>query len=114
MDAEKILSCLNDDVAYTVYEGGPTHIGKDKILEIITAFFRKWKKIEFEVKRISVMGNVTMHERAEDYHGVNGQDNWHFHVTSLLVFKDGKITLWRDYGTPGERQAAPGASPLSE
>ena len=111
MDAEKILSCLHDDIAYMVYDGGPIHKGKDKILEVITEFFKKWQKIEFEVKRISVMGNVTMHERAEDYLGVEGQDDWHFHVTSLLAFKDGKITLWRDYGTPGERQNSPGAGP---
>ena len=111
MDADKIISCLHDDIAYMVYEGGPTHEGKDKIHEVVTAFFKKWKKIEFDVKRMSIMGNVTMHERAEDYHGVEGQEDWHFHVTSLLVFKDGKIIIWRDYGTPGERQESPGAGP---
>jgi len=110
-DADKIISCLHDDIAYMVYEGGPTHEGKDKIHEVVTAFFKNWKKIEFDVKRMSIMGNVTMHERAEDYHGVEGQEDWHFHVTSLLVFKDGKIIIWRDYSTPGERQESPGAGP---
>jgi limonene-1,2-epoxide hydrolase len=60
---------------------------------------------------MSVMGNVTMHERSEDYHGVEGQEDWHFHVTSLLVFQDGKIFNWHDYGTPGERALSPGAGP---
>lgn len=111
MDADKIVSCLHDDITYMVYEGGPIHEGKDKIHEVVTAFFKQWARIEFNVKRMSVMGNVTMHERAEDYHGVEGQGDWHFHVTSLLVFKDGKIIIWRDYSTPGERQESPGAGP---
>lgn len=46
MDVDKIISCLHDDVTYVVYDGGPMHEGKEKIRAVITAFFKRWNKIE--------------------------------------------------------------------
>lgn len=103
-DCDRLLTLLADDVEYMVYESGPVHVGHVAIEGAVRPFLAKYHRVEFKVVQMSVMGPVVSHERTEDYYGPDGALDTHFHVVGLLVIKDGKIVLWRDYSFPGAKQ----------
>jgi len=103
-DCDRLLMLLADDVAYMVYEGGPVHIGPAAVAGAVRPFLAKFERVEFKILRLSVMGPVVSHERTEDYYAPGGKLDTHFHVVGLLVIKDGKIVIWRDYALPGAEQ----------
>jgi limonene-1,2-epoxide hydrolase len=51
-----------------------------------------------------VIGELVIHERTEHYYAPGGKLDTRFHVVGLLVIKDGKIEVWRDYAIPGVEQ----------
>jgi limonene-1,2-epoxide hydrolase len=87
-----------------VYEGGPVHTGHAAVEGAVRPFLAKYERVEFEILRMSAIGPVVSHERTENYYGPGGKLDTHFHVVGLLVIKDGKIVLWRDYSYPGAEQ----------
>lgn len=103
-DCDRLLTLLADDVRYMVYEGGPEHVGPAAIERAVRPFMGKFERIEFAIKRLSVIGSVVSHERTEHYYGPDGQLDTRFEVVGLLVIKDGKIIVWRDYSLPGATQ----------
>ena len=103
-DADKLLTYLADDVVYQIYEGGPVRNGKAEVRESLERFFRHWRRVEFIVERVAVVGPIVVNERREEYDGVEGQDDWRFHVAGVFVIIDGKIQHWRDYSMPGKKQ----------
>ncbi len=103
-DAGTLLSYLADDVEYQIYEGGPIRRGKAEVRESLDRFFKHWRRVEFFVERLTVIGPVVVNERREEYDGVEGQDDWRFHVASVFVLENGKIRHWRDYSMPGKQQ----------
>jgi len=103
-DVEGIVSCVADDVVYMVHEGGRMLHGKEEVRATLTNFMKLWKKIEFQILGLHVMGPLVIHERTEYYTGVEGQPDWSFWVAALLIIKDGKIVIWRDYSMPGKKQ----------
>ena len=103
-DTDTLLTLVADDVTWMVYDGGPVHAGRDEVEASARPFMAKYERIDFKILRMSVMGSVTMHERTEDYYAPGGEVDTHWHVTGLLVIKDGQIVIWRDYGIPGARQ----------
>jgi len=103
-DCDLLLTLLADDVRYMVYEGGPEHVGHAAIEHAVRPFMAKYNRIEFSIKRLSVMGPVVSHERTEHYYGPDGQLDTRFEVVGLLVIKDGKVVIWRDYSLPGATQ----------
>lgn len=103
-DADALLAYLTDDVEYQIYEGGPVRRGKGEVRESLERFFRHWQRVEFFVERLTVIGPIVVNERREEYDGVEGQDDWRFHVASVFVIDDGKIRHWRDYSMPGKQQ----------
>lgn len=107
MDVDAICSLLAENVVYMIYDGGPVERGVEAIRNRLTAFMKNWKKIDFKIGRLNVIGPLVIHERIEDYHGANGHPDWHFEVAAMLVIKDGKILIWRDYGQPGGHQSFP-------
>lgn len=103
-DADTLIAYLADDVVYQIYDGGPVRNGTAEVRESLERFFKIWRRIEFFVERLTVMGPIVVNERREEYDGIEGQDDWRFHVASLFVIERGKIKLWRDYGLPGKKQ----------
>lgn len=103
-DADALLEYLADDVEYQIYEGGPVRRGKDEVRESLERFFKHWRRVEFFVERLTVIGPIVVNERREEYDGVEGQDDWRFHVASVFVLENGKIRHWRDYSMPGKQQ----------
>lgn len=103
-DAEALLGYLADDVVYQIYEGGPIRRGKGEVRESLERFFPHWRRIEFLVDRLTVIGPIVVNERREEYDGIEGQQDWRFHVASVFVIEGGKIRHWRDYSMPGKKQ----------
>ena len=103
-DCDRLLTLLADDVRYMVYEGGPEHVGPAAIEHAVRPFMAKYDRIEFAIKRLNVIGPVVSHERTEHYYGPDGQLDTRFEVVGLLVIKEGKIIVWRDYSLPGATQ----------
>jgi len=102
-DTDALLTLVADDVTWMVYDGGPVYSGPDEVEAATRPFFAKFERVDFKILRTKVMGMVTMHERTEDYYAPGGELDTHWHVTGLLVIKDGKIVIWRDYGIPGAK-----------
>ena len=103
-DCDRLLTLLDEDVAYMVYEGGPVHVGHAAVEGAVRPFLAKYERVEFEIMRMSAIGSVVSHERTEHYYGPGGSLDTRFHVVGLFVIKDGKIVLWRDYSYPGAEQ----------
>ena len=103
-DCDRLLTLLADDVRYMVYEGGPEHVGHVVIENAVRPFMAKYARIEFEIGRLTVVGPVVSHARTEHYFGPDGQLDTRFEVVGLLVIKNGKIVIWRDYSLPGATQ----------
>ncbi len=109
-DVDKILAHVADDVVYMVHEKGRTLQGKEEVRNVLTNFMKLWDKIEFNILKLQVMGPLVIHERTEDYAGKGDQPDWHFWVAALLVIRDGKIEIWRDYNVPGKKQDLGGST----
>ncbi len=103
-DCERLVSFLRDDVAYMVYDDGPVFRGPQEIASKVGPFMQKFPRIEFEILRLDVIGPAVIHERTEHYYGPDGELDTFFHVVGVLVMRDGKIVLWRDYAIPGVEQ----------
>ena len=103
-DIDALIALLADDVRYMIYEGGPVKQGPDEVREAVGRFMRKFERIQFSILRLEVMGSVVIHERTEDYYAPGGTLDTHFHVVGLLVVKDERIAVWRDYTMPGAEQ----------
>ena len=104
MDVEGIVACIADDVVYMIHEGGRTLNGKEEVRSTLTGFMKMWSKIEFRILELHVMGPLVIHERTEYYTARDGRPDWSFWIAGLLVVKDGKIVIWRDYSMPGKKQ----------
>jgi limonene-1,2-epoxide hydrolase len=103
-DCERLLGYLHDDVAYLVYDDGPVFRGPAEIATRVGPFMAKFARIEFEILRMTVIGPAVIHERTEHYYDADGKVDTFFHVVGVLVMRDGKIVMWRDYAIPGARQ----------
>jgi limonene-1,2-epoxide hydrolase len=103
-DADALLKYLADDVEYQIYEGGPVRHGKAEVRDSLQRFFPRWRRVEFIVERLHVIGPIVANERREEYDGVAGQQDWRFHVAGVFVIEGGKIRHWRDYSMPGKEQ----------
>ncbi|MBM4195879.1 MAG: hypothetical protein FJ197_02090 [Gammaproteobacteria bacterium] len=104
MDPDGIVSHLEDDCAYQIYEGGPVKRGKAEIHATLVDFMKRWRSIEFRVFRLAALGSFVLHERCEIYTGRDGHPDWEFNVTGLLWIPKGRIRRWRDDSLPGARQ----------
>lgn len=103
-DVDALLAQLHDDVVYMVYEGGPVLRGPGEIRDRVSRFLARYARVEFEILRMHVIGRAVIHERTEHYYGPGGELDTRFHVVSVLVMRDDRIVLWRDYGMPGAGQ----------
>ena len=101
---DELMPLLAENIAYMVYEGGPTHVGHAAVEGAVRPFLAKFERVEFEILRLNVIGELVIHERTEHYYAPGGELDTRFHVVGLLRIKDGKIEAWRDYGMPGVEQ----------
>ncbi len=104
MDPDRIAGYLAPDCVYQLYENGPVKRGVPEIHRTLVEFMQRWRRVEFEIFRLSAMGNFVLHERRERYTGRDGHPDWEFNVTGLLLIRDGRIRRWRDDALPGARQ----------
>ena len=104
MDPDAIVSHLEPDCVYQVYENGPVKRGTAEIHATLTEFMKRWRSIEFRIFRLCAMGRFVIHERTEIYTGRDGHPDWEFNVTGLLWIPDTRIRRWRDDSLPGARQ----------
>ncbi|MEZ5565388.1 MAG: limonene-1,2-epoxide hydrolase family protein [Gammaproteobacteria bacterium] len=104
MDPDAIVSHLDEECIYQIYEGGPVRHGVQEIHTTLTQFMTRWRSIEFRVFRLASLGSFVIHERCELYTGREGQADWEFNVTGTLWIPNGKIRHWRDDSLPGARQ----------
>ncbi|WKZ11139.1 MAG: limonene-1,2-epoxide hydrolase family protein [Gammaproteobacteria bacterium] len=104
MDPERIVAHLAPDCVYQIYRNGPVKRGAPEIHATLAAFMQRWQRVEFEIFRLSALGDFVLHERSERYTGRDGHPDWEFNVTSLLLIENGRIRRWRDDALPGARQ----------
>jgi limonene-1,2-epoxide hydrolase len=104
MDPDAIVSHLEEDCLYQIYEGGPVKRGVAEIHATLTQFMTRWRSVEFRVFRLAALGNFVIHERCEIYTGRDDQADWEFNVTGTLWIPKGRIQRWRDDSLPGARQ----------
>ncbi|MFQ5634581.1 MAG: nuclear transport factor 2 family protein [Gammaproteobacteria bacterium] len=103
-DADTLVAYLADDIVYQIYDGGPIRNGLAEVRDSLQRFFGHWRRVEFFVERLSVIGPIVVNERREEYDGIEGQQDWRFHVAGLFVIENGRIRQWRDYSLPGKEQ----------
>jgi limonene-1,2-epoxide hydrolase len=103
-DCDTLMTLLSDDVAYMVYEGGPVHQGPAAVEQAVRPFMARFGQIRFRILRLEVMGPIVIHERTEHYYAPDGELDTRFHVIGMLVIKDDRIIIWRDYSMPGAEQ----------
>jgi len=104
MDPARIVSHLEPDCIWQIYEGGPIKRGTAEIEATLTQFMARWRAVEFHIFRLCALGQFVLHERCERYTGREGQPDWEFNVTGLLWIPAGRIKRWRDDSLPGARQ----------
>ncbi len=103
-DCDQLLAMLADDIRYMVYEGGPEYSGPAEIERVVRPFMARFKRIEFSIRRLEVIGPVASHDRTEHYYGPDGKLDTRFEVAGLLIIKENRIVSWRDYSLPGATQ----------
>lgn len=106
IDIEQIVAFFDDKIIYQMFEGMPDIKGKDAFKERIEPFFSSIERVQWDILRSHVIGNLVINERVDNFYRSDDKPDMHFPVAGLFVVKNGKIVLWRDYSMPKEAQTA--------
>lgn len=106
IDIEQIVGFFDDKIIYQMFEGMPDIKGKAAFTERIEPFFTSIERVQWDVLRSHVIGNLVINERVDHFYRNDDKPDMHFPVAGLFVVKNGKIVLWRDYSMPKEAQTA--------
>lgn len=98
-DAEKIVSYMDENASFQMFEAAPIVKGREVIKGRLMAFLASSTSAEFEVLRTHAIGKIVINERID--HFVSEQGERAFHVTGVFYVNDGKIVHWYDYMYPG-------------
>lgn len=93
-DIEGALSLLAEDCVYDNVPIGPV-TGREAVRSILGPLLAGASRVEWEVLRESVSGNVVFNERIDRFELPHGLVS--LPVTGVWEVHDEKITLWRDY-----------------
>lgn len=102
-DANTLLSYLDLEIEYHMFEGAPPINGHAAFSEQLGPFLDDMREVRWDILRSSVMGDVVLNERIDYFfrkEGSQAPDN-EFHVVGVFLIRDGKIKYWKDYGLSG-------------
>lgn len=99
MDVDRISSYWADDIDFRISDDAPVTVGKAALIELSHQFLEPFTSARFELLRAHAIGNVVLHERIDYFDRADGGQN-EFHVTGVIVIKNGKFVEWLDYGMP--------------
>lgn len=101
MDADLLASYLADDIVYQMFEGRPDIVGKKEFLKVIKPFMKSMKSVEWITRYSEVIGPLVINERYDHFYAKNDKRSMHFEIAGYFLLKDGKISVWKDFGLPG-------------
>ena len=108
LDANKVAEFLSDKVVYQIIDGMPLLKGKEAFVKFVTPFMGKQQKAEWEIIRSFAIGNIVINQRIDNFYSKSGKPDQHFKVVGVFVLKDGKISEWKDYRLPGDKEKKEG------
>ena len=100
LDPEKYGPYLADTVQFQIAEGMPIIKGKEMFLNTIRNFSKPYKRAEWEVHRMHVIGNLVINERTDRFIAKEGGKDAAFRTSGFCWIKDGLVYEWRDYRLP--------------
>ena len=103
-DASQLTAYLDDEIEYHMFEGAPPINGKDSFSAKLQPFMSSMRKIQWDILRSTVMGDIILNERIDHFYRKEGseQPENHFHIVGVFLVRDGKIKYWKDYNLSGQ------------
>jgi limonene-1,2-epoxide hydrolase len=94
----KILELFTDETVW-IQPGLPTATGADEAIAIVQTWGAAFSNYELDVRHVAATddGNAVLIERFETFRNPDGSVFLALPVVGVAEFRDGKITLWREY-----------------
>lgn len=108
-DARLLTEYLADDIVYQMFEGQPDIVGKEAFIKTLDGFLKAMVEVDWQMVRSYAIGDMVMNERVDHFVAATEDRSMHFDIIGIFRIRDGKISVWRDFGLPGG-QAIVGAS----
>jgi len=88
---------LFTDTTVWVQPGLPTATGPDEAVAIVETWGAASVGYELEVRHVASTDDAVLVERVETFRGADGSVFLTLPVVGVAEFRDGKITVWREY-----------------
>ena len=100
-DATLLTEYLADDIVYQMFEGQPDIVGKEAFIKTLDGFLNGLVEVDWEMVRSYAIGDMVMNERVDHFVAETEDRSMHFDIIDIFRVRDGKISVWRDFGLPG-------------
>jgi limonene-1,2-epoxide hydrolase len=100
-DARLLTEYLADDIVYQMFEGQPDIVGKEAFVKALDGFLKSMVEVDWEMVRSYAIGDMVMNERVDHFVAETEDRSMHFDIIGIFRIRDGKISVWRDFGLPG-------------
>jgi len=100
-DATLLTEYLADDIVYQMFEGQPDIVGKEAFIKALDGFLKGLVEVDWEMVRSYAIGDMVMNERVDHFVAETEDRSMHFDIIGIFRVRDGKISVWRDFGLPG-------------
>ena len=115
-DREAVLALVTADVEYHYHVGSPPLHGAEKLAKFLDRYFARFRDTEWVVERCAETDDALLAEGWESYTDADTGKRVTNRYMGSMVFRDGKIAVWKDYfqmgpppgGGPGSQTAAGG------
>ncbi len=116
-DRAAILALVTPDLEYHYHVGSKPLLGAAKLSKFLDAYWGRMKDTDWTIEKWAQAGSDTLlMEGFEAYTDAQTGERKTNKYMGSMVFRDGKIALWRDYfqmgpaptGGPGSQTAASG------
>jgi limonene-1,2-epoxide hydrolase len=116
-DRAAILALVTPDLEYHYHVGSKPLLGAEKLSKFLDAYWGRMKDTDWTIEKWAQSGSDTLlMEGFEAYTDAQTGERKVNKYMGSMVFRDGKIALWRDYfqmgpaptGGPGSQTAASG------
>ena len=91
-----IRELFTDDTVW-VQPGLPTATGADEAIAIVKTWGQAFSNYELEVRHVASTDDAVLIERFETFRNADGSIYLGLPVVGVAEFRDGKITVWREY-----------------
>jgi limonene-1,2-epoxide hydrolase len=98
---------LFTDATVWVQPGLPTTTGPDEAIAIVQSWGSGFASYEVEIRHVASTDTAVLVERFETFKNADGSIFLALPVVGVAEFRDGKITVWREYY---DSAAVPGLS----